>query len=779
MWVLLICLGLQACDFATSTDDRLARAKAAIAAGKVDAALSEVKLIVEKEPSNSAAWLLMARIGLLYGDNEGALRDLDRASATGATPEQIRVPRHEALFAAGRYEDLLKFATTAPKDVPLQVAAANAALALNRPGDAAKMAAQLLASDPRNQSARLLQVRTQLVAGDTATATKDLRTLLEDSPDFAQGWVVKAHISLREGDPQSALEAFEKAQANAKAQLNLAEQATLLAAIIDTQVSVKNIPAAAAAQAKLKALAPQWAMTEFMAARLALLQGDSDAAVGTLQKILVKIPDQPEARLLLGAALLEQGAVEQARTHLTQFIADKPENIEARKLLARLYITLGDTREAERVLTDLPAGVKADPTADWMRSSIMAVSGASAEALNLLEQAAKAAPTALPMQIDLARAYLAANRRDDAKAVLARIPMQKNSATGKRLLVLSRIIGEPEAAARRILSQLATENSRDAEMRTVIGQEFLQANDLEAATEHFHGALVNDSKFTEARLGLAGVAMRKGNLAAAQGELERLLADNARDERAYLALAAIAMRKNDAEQARKWLERAIGVEPSVLESRLALGQLLLREKNFTQADSMLSQAVSVSNDHIGTTIRVGDVQLRAEQYRKAIAAYETAYTKRPSAMLAVRLFTARKADQQAEPEKVLKSWLDREPSNVTVRAVLGEYLLQSGATKAGIAEYERLLSASASPIVLNNLAWAYAKAGDARAEALARRAYEAAPASPAIADTLGWILLEKGRTAEALPLLTKAAQALPKDAEVQAHLARARKETEK
>jgi predicted Zn-dependent protease len=46
----------------------------------------------------------------------------------------------------------------------------------------------------------------------------------------------------------------------------------------------------------------------------------------------------------------------------------------------------------------------------------------------------------------------------------------------------------------------------------------------------------------------------------------------------------------------------------------------------------------------------------------------------------------------------------------------------------------------------------------ARSLELAERAHKLAPDSPSIADTLGWILVERGDNARALPLLKDAAE---------------------
>ncbi|MCC6346620.1 MAG: tetratricopeptide repeat protein, partial [Nitrospirales bacterium] len=77
-----------------------------------------------------------------------------------------------------------------------------------------------------------------------------------------------------------------------------------------------------------------------------------------------------------------------------------------------------------------------------------------------------------------------------------------------------------------------------------------------------------------------------------------------------------------------------------------------------------------------------------------------------------------------------------------------------------------------------NLAFLYAEGYGSREEALqlAMKAYRIAPGSAEVMDTLGYILLKKGRTEEALKVLEKAASLLPGNPTVQYHTALALKE---
>ena len=75
------------------------------------------------------------------------------------------------------------------------------------------------------------------------------------------------------------------------------------------------------------------------------------------------------------------------------------------------------------------------------------------------------------------------------------------------------------------------------------------------------------------------------------------------------------------------------------------------------------------------------------------------------------------------------------------------------------------------PVALNNLAWLYFEAGDARARTTAERALEVQPDSASVMDTLGWIETRTGDRRRGMTLLATAAKRAPSDPDIQYHLA--------
>jgi putative PEP-CTERM system TPR-repeat lipoprotein len=769
-FAVLGCLILSGCGYFTSTADRLARATQALDEGRVRAAEVDARTVVQKDPHNVAGRLLLARISLKYEHDADALRELQQAASAGATDEQVRPLRDEALLLARKFDDILAEQANGPDQ---KVARAQALMALDRRDEAAELIRAVLAQKPRHSEARQLNIRLMDASGQHAEAKTLLAAMLAEEPDNAKLALLKSRFAFGEGDTVGAIAALEKADRGAVRQLSIPEQTRLIAALTEQLIAARQLDKASAALTRLKARAPGAMGTELLSARLQLAQGNVNGAIAILEKSLAKKPEQPPAQLLLASILLDQGSIEQARAHLNALLGEQPENLAARKLMARLLTGQGDTRGAEQVLADAPQGAQADASADLMRSAILSAGGQPAEALAALERAANANPKNIAMQLELARAYVAGGRHADAKRTLQAVAPQATGWDSKRVQVMQRVAGQPPDKARGALVALASEHPKDAELRTVVGQSLAQLRDVDGAARQFREALALVPQLSEAHLGLAGVALVENDLDGAAEELQKVTAEHPELEGPYLALAGIASRQGKQRDARKWLEQGIRAVPAAVMARVSLADLSFQEGQTAAADALLDRAVSVAGDKGAALLRVGEVQLRAGQPENAVKSFESAYAQRPRPDAVARLFAARRAAKQAQPDKVLRDWLQKHPDDVPIRGLLADYLLAQGDHRAAAAEYEKLAEKAPSPVYLNNLAWLYQTLGDSRAEAVAKRAYDAVPNHPTIADTYGWILMEKGRVAEALPLLTKAAAAAPRNAEIKKHLERA------
>jgi Flp pilus assembly protein TadD len=169
----------------------------------------------------------------------------------------------------------------------------------------------------------------------------------------------------------------------------------------------------------------------------------------------------------------------------------------------------------------------------------------------------------------------------------------------------------------------------------------------------------------------------------------------------------------------------------------------------------------------------GDYLRQAKRPADAMAAYERAFQSHPSLLLADRVANAAaRAGKPAEGAKVLADWADAHPGDVGAKLLLAASNLQQKKYAEAKPLYETVLKAQPDNILaLNDLAWLYQRDGDARALDLAKRAYAQAPQTPAFADTLGWIMVQKGDVPNGLRFLQQARLGMPADLGVQYHVA--------
>ncbi len=120
--------------------------------------------------------------------------------------------------------------------------------------------------------------------------------------------------------------------------------------------------------------------------------------------------------------MLAEGAAADAAQTFSAILGEDRENLPALSGLARAYLALGDLEKAKGVLGLVPEGKADDPAIKAAQAQIdLAESGANAGELDTLMAAVAAAPDDHQARFDLALAYAAANRSEEAVEELLEI----------------------------------------------------------------------------------------------------------------------------------------------------------------------------------------------------------------------------------------------------------------------------------------------------------------------------------------------------------------------
>ena len=143
--------------------------------------------------------------------------------------------------------------------------------------------------------------------------------------------------------------------------------------------------------------------------------------------------------------------------------------------------------------------------------------------------------------------------------------------------------------------------------------------------------------------------------------------------------------------------------------------------------------------------------------------------------LAVKLHAVLLADgKKLEADKFAESWIKDHAKDMQFRVYLAESANNRKDYAAASKYYRALVDAQPdNAAMLNNLAWSLDQIKDPKAIEYAEKAYKLAPEQPAVMDTLGVMLVERGDAARGLELLKKASSKAPQNGLIRLNLAKA------
>jgi tetratricopeptide (TPR) repeat protein len=260
--------------------------------------------------------------------------------------------------------------------------------------------------------------------------------------------------------------------------------------------------------------------------------------------------------------------------------------------------------------------------------------------------------------------------------------------------------------------------------------------------------------------------------------LEQLADQRPNDGGLVYLIGGAKWKSGDLNGARVAFEKAIRLDPKNKNARIAYATVSLEEGRESDAlDTARRLQQDFPDDPTGLVLE-GNISLQQKRPELAVKALEAAYALKKTAAGVLALTRAyAESQQRSKAITVLQSWVAEHQDDYQALGSLALLQQQDGREREAIASYERLIGAGkANFIVLNNLAWLYQQAGDARALDVAKQAYDLDSNRPEVADTYGWVLLKSGKVDEALSILQQAYVSYPTQTEIGFHVAIALKE---
>ncbi len=711
--------------------------------GDLKGALKAVDQIIEKSPDYSLAWISRSELMRAFSDISGSISAMEKAAQI--KPDDLTIQANLASMylnvgrsdAADKSLEILR--TKAPSNLPAYHYL-NALRHFQRGNLQASQEAISIALklQPEAIPFVLLAATIESAAGNFEQAEKHATFVISRSSDknYARALLASAYLRAQKGN--QALE--------------------LLEPMIKEGVREANIYAlageAAALQQDLKGAEKYFAMAAKLApddpaqkSRLALAKiglGDTDRAVADLEAaVRVESPSQ-YSDILLIMAYLRKKEFDKALAAIAVFEKKQPTNVLTHNLRATAYL---GKRDAASARAALEAGLLKKPDSVSMVQNLARI--------DVLEGKKEAAAKRLEGYV--------AKFPSDPQGLLA-LAQYKEQASAPTAEVLALYERAQLAAGRSTMPALALSEYLvrlgDSSKALVVLRDAVQKNSDDANLLQRYGAL----------------QVNAGDGQGAIATFSKLTKLQPHIALSWMQLAeGYVLAKNDS-GAIQSLNRALEIKPTPPQARVMLAQIAHRQGNKAEAARLAEELTRESPTSPTGPMLAADFAILNKDWNTAANEYKKALTIAPrNGAIAGRLHNALGLANQGAAAAALSAQFQKDaPNDVTFLTYLADVELRAGRCAQAMPYYRRVVERdSNSVMVLNNLAWCAHETKSTEALGLAERALRIAPRAPAVMDTLGVILSDKGEHDRAIKLLTSATLAAPKSAELKLHLAQA------
>ncbi len=670
---LVLLVGLTGCGESKTEEQRMTDATAAFESGKYREALIELKNLLQDNPKNKDARILLAYASLEVGDPDAAAKELERAGRLGATSQEIYALQQRTWLRLGRFQELVENYAPEKSVQPdeqgeMQLIYAKALNGMDNSADAqAQYRALADSAAPAKWRAEGLVGLALLAraANDEDKAKELAEQALSVHPDSVSAHIALGQIAIKASDFDDAFERFTAGQGAEV--INDEERFILLSGEAEAALGKADVEASKDAANRLFTLAPEHPITTYLMARVAYVSGDKEMAHTQAQKVLSEYPEFLPAQFLQGALSLERGEYPQAEMFLSNVVAAQPTNVEARRLLAESNLRLGQTTEAANILRE---GIRLGPGQQELASMLGRInlrSDNNADNILLLEKTLEANPDDEKTRLTLVASYIAAGDADRAQELIEAGDQDAISPERKAIvkLIAAMQAGDRQAAVAQadVITATWPENSRTQNM---IGT-WLYSQEMKVkGRTTLENAYAKNPNSGELATSLSRIDNNEGNRAEAIARLEEYLERQPESVGVWLALAASYIPAGDTSAALEVLGRARAANPDAYMPKVATVRMLIMERRFDDAVKEGEQLASAHENVAVAQFVYGRALYEDGQFDRSLEFLKKANSMEPGTpeTLVYKARTEARLNQFAQAKKSYEELWEVNPGNI-------------------------------------------------------------------------------------------------------------------
>ncbi|MCX6865580.1 MAG: tetratricopeptide repeat protein, partial [Verrucomicrobia bacterium] len=587
---LLLALFLPGCNKKAKVAHKLAAAKEHYEKADYAAAEIEFKNLLEMQNGHPQA---LKGLGLALV-RQGALLDagsvLEEAKSKLPTDDEVGVNLARSLlalgFAADSRKELLEILARKPAHGEALLLLAETSLT---PEAMTECEEQITRSNASEQAPVLLaSALINLRRGQVEAGSKLVDRAIAADPKYARALASQGNLFKANKQPEKALESLKKASELAGPRSDeLGFYAMLLVELERKDDAVALLKQATEA---VPDYLPNWRLL----ARIAFASGNDDEAATNLSKVLAKSPFDIEAGLLQSRLWLRRKEPAKAVEQLEKLTKAFPSRPNLELPLGKAYLAAGDSRKAaemfDRVLVSVPGATEAV----LLRAGLYLKDGQAGEVIRLVEPLYAAEPTNRSAQELLVASYSAANRADDAVAILKlQTEVSPDDAVPQlklgQMLVTQGKIAEARAVFERVLVRAPKQFAAVGQLAALDQQE----GKGDAAMARIDAYLKAHPESSQAHLFKAGLCYTRKDYKAAEALAKKTIELKPDDTMAYGMLVRIQIADGRTDEAIGRLKQLLEANPNNLSARMFLGSLLRELGRIDEARASFEEVVKI------------------------------------------------------------------------------------------------------------------------------------------------------------------------------------------
>jgi cellulose synthase operon protein C len=659
----------------------IASSKEFLAKNDSKAAVIQLKNALQKDPNLGEARFLLGKALFESGDIAGAEVELRKALERKYANDQTIPLLASAMLATGQAkkvtDEFAKTQLSAGEPLAALKTTLSAAYAAQGSREAAQAElAAALATMADYAPAQLANARMQAGKQNFDEAQTIVDQVLAKNPKNHDALLLDGMLQAAKGNPDNALALYRKA-IEAKPDFLLAHSA-----IISSLFQQQKLDEATKQIELLKKVAPKHPQTIYLDAQATYQRKDYKVARELTQQLLKISPNNPNSLQIAGAVEYQLRSYVQAEAYLSKAIQLAPELALARKLLISSYLRAGQPAKALATLQPVLERIEKDPSFLSIAGETYLQNGDAKKAADYFAKASKLDPDDAAKKTSLALAHMAQGNTASGFEELEQITLADKGITADLALIAAYLRTNQPDKALKAIDSLEKKQPDNAATHNLRARTLLSKKDIPGARQSFEKALAINPGFFPAAASLAAIDLTEKKPEDARKRFEAVLAADPKNIQAMLALAELkAAAGGTTDEVASLISKAVTTNPSEVAPRLALIQFYLNKKDGKKALTAANDAAAAIPDKPEILDALGRTQQFSGDLNQAMSTYGKLSTLQPNSPLAqMRLAEINLANKNKdEAAKSLKKALDIKPD--LIEAQRGLILLALDAKK--------------------------------------------------------------------------------------------------